>query len=128
MNRLTHHVTLVTFAIAALALLAQAAAAAPADSCQGISDDIARTEQQRKEAVEKAETAWKLVVPFAVLARKASSKSAAEEAERQLVVLRKRAADEGCSAIAGDGLALRCAPTRGTATPPATTVDCGALP
>jgi len=131
-------ITLATFMVALLGLVvhgagaapeagAQTTAAVPADSCPRIAEDIARTELQRKQAVEQGESAWKLVLPFAVLARKASSQSGIEAADRQLVVLRQRAGAEGCGGGAGEGLALRCSPRIGIEQPLGRNVDCAVL-
>jgi hypothetical protein len=85
-----------------LALLAPLAAwGAPStqsgDACLRIATDIERAEKARKEAVEKGDNAWKTVLPFAVIARKASSKAAVDEADKQLAALRQQAAAEGCN-------------------------------
>jgi hypothetical protein len=80
------------FAACLLAASAWAAETPPAIDCGQIESEIARTEQARRAAVEQSETAWKAVVPFVVLARKASAKSALDEADKRLTELKTQAA------------------------------------
>jgi hypothetical protein len=84
--------------LALLTALAWTMPAASSEACPRIAADAERAEKARKEAIEMGATAWKVVVPFAVLARKASSKAAADEADKQLAALRQQAAAEGCDA------------------------------
>jgi hypothetical protein len=78
-------------------LILAAAASAPAPmSCDDIGQEIARTETARLEALEKQNTAWKAVIPFAIVARHASGKAAAEEAGQRLAVLREQYERQGC--------------------------------
>jgi hypothetical protein len=51
-----------------------------------------RTEQARRAAQDDSDNAWKAVVPFVVLARKASAKAALEDAGKQLAALKAQAA------------------------------------
>jgi hypothetical protein len=83
--------------LAWLAPLAWSAPAMPSEACLRIAADTERADKARKDAVEKGDTAWKTVLPFAVIARKASSKAALDEADKQLAELRQRSAAEGCS-------------------------------
>lgn len=89
---------LVAIALALLAPWASAAPATPGDACLRITADIERAEQARKAAVEKGDNAWKTILPFAVIARKASSKAAVDDADKQLAALRRQAEAEGCDA------------------------------
>lgn len=66
--------------------------AQPAPPCTHIEAEVARAEEARRAAVEQSDNAWKAVVPFVVLARKASAKSALEEAEKKLAALKAQAA------------------------------------
>ncbi len=75
-----------------LASSAWAAETPPPIDCDQIQAEIARTEQARRAAAEQSETAWKAVVPFAVLARKASAKSALADADKRLAELKAQAA------------------------------------
>lgn len=67
---------------------APAAATAPSASattdCRQLSAQIASAEQARRAAREQEKEAWKAVVPFAVVARYAKGKAAAENADKQL--------------------------------------------
>jgi hypothetical protein len=85
----------------ALALLAPACLATPAtpsEACLRIAADLERAQAARKEALDKGDTAWKTVLPFAVIARKASSKAAADEADKRIAALRRQADTESCDA------------------------------
>jgi hypothetical protein len=82
-----------TTALAAPAVFAQPAPAAeaPADAavdCTALDVALQRTEQARRAAQDDSDNAWKAVVPFVVLARKASAKSALDDADRQLAALK----------------------------------------
>jgi hypothetical protein len=86
----------------ALALLPLCAAATPVttpEACVRLGAEIERAEQARQAAVEKGDTAWKTVLPFAVVARKVSAKAAADEAAKQIAELRQQAQREGCDAF-----------------------------
>lgn len=81
-------------AVAALALPAWAAPSTQdpaAAECEPLNAEIARTEQARRRAADDADNAWKAVVPFAVLARKASARSALDEADKRLAELKLQA-------------------------------------
>jgi hypothetical protein len=92
----------ITAALCALpALPPLAAEPAPAAACMQIEAEIARSQEARRAAVEQSDTAWKAVVPFVVLARKASAKSALDEAEKKLAALQAQAAQ--CEAPRDDG-------------------------
>jgi hypothetical protein len=69
----------------------------PSEACTRITAEIERAGQARKQAAEKGDNAWKTVLPFAVIARKASSKAAVAEADKQLGALRRQFEAEGCS-------------------------------
>lgn len=89
---------LTTLALALIAPWAWAAPAAPSDACLRIAADLEQVQQARQQAVQKGDNAWKTVLPFAIIARKASSKAAVDEADRQLAALRRQAEAEGCDA------------------------------
>lgn len=72
-----------------------------AGDCSRLGADIAQTGEQRREAIEQGESAWKAVVPFAVLARKAKAKSVVEAADARLVELQAASERQGCSRNAG---------------------------
>lgn len=75
-------------AVAALALPALATPSAPVADCEQMQAEVARVEQARRKAADDADNAWKAVVPFVVLARKASAKSAVDEADKRLAALK----------------------------------------
>jgi hypothetical protein len=87
---------LTALGMALIAPCAFAAPAAPSDACMRIAADQAQVQQARQHALEKRDSAWKAVLPFAVIARKVSSKAAVEEADRQVAALRRAAEAEGC--------------------------------
>jgi hypothetical protein len=89
--------TLCAAVLGLVALSAIAAEPATAVDCTRLEADVARAEQARRAAVEQSDNAWKAVVPFVVLARKASAKSALEEADKTLAAL-KAQASQGCEA------------------------------
>ena len=68
-----------------------------APTCAQLDEQLARTEEARRAADEKGQNAWKAVVPFAVAARYASGKAAANEAEDTIAELRSQAALRGCT-------------------------------
>lgn len=70
-------------------------------SCAQLDADIAQTDEALRAAQAKSQDAWKVVVPFAVAARYATSKSAANSATQQLDQLRAEAARRGCPGHAG---------------------------
>lgn len=87
--------------LALSALSAPVCLAAPAtqsEACLRIAADVERFDKMRKDAVERNDNAWKAIVPFAILARKTGSKADIEEADKQLLGLRHKAAAEGCDA------------------------------
>lgn len=70
-------------------------------SCAQLEADIAQTDEALRSAQAKNQDAWKVVVPFAVAARYATSKSAANNATQQLEALRAEAAHRGCPGHTG---------------------------
>ena len=88
----------VTVGLALATLTAAAAPGLPGDACLQVAADLERAEQARKAAVDKGDNAWKAVLPFVVVALKASSKAAVDEADRQLAALRRQAEAGGCDA------------------------------
>lgn len=71
-----------------------------ASDCAQLAAEIDRTEEARRIAVEEGDNAWKAIVPFVVLARKASSKAAVDEADRKLGDLKAQSQRQGCAAPA----------------------------
>jgi hypothetical protein len=100
-------VVFVSFALLCSAALAQEASASPAPEstpppaadCLAIDSEIARAAEARRVAIERSANAWKAVIPVAVLARKASARSALEEADRKLAAL--KVAAQRCEPAAG---------------------------
>ncbi len=74
---------------------ASSTALSPLD-CSALRAEIQRTEAVRGEALEKEHDAWKAVVPFAVAARYASSKSTVGDADQTLAALRHERDRRGC--------------------------------
>lgn len=72
----------------------------PVSDCMQLAAEIDRTDEARRNAVEEGDKAWKAIVPFVVLARKASSKAAADEADRKLADLKAQSLRQGCTAPA----------------------------
>jgi hypothetical protein len=68
-----------------------ASATSRAADCNQIDSEIVHSVEVRRVAGEQSENAWKAVVPFVVLARKASAKSALEEADKNLAALKAQA-------------------------------------
>lgn len=65
--------------------------------CSQIEAQIGAAEQARQAALEKEQDAWKVVIPFAVAARYASSKAAVSEADERLAQLRAESTRRGCA-------------------------------
>jgi hypothetical protein len=80
-----------------LALPAAAAANPGENECTQLEIERARAEQAKRSALEQGDKAWKAIVPFVVLARKASSKAAADEADQKLAELRQQSLRLECS-------------------------------
>lgn len=68
----------------------------PTSDCTQLAAEIERAEEARRVAVEEGENAWKAIVPFVVLARKASSKATVEEADRKLADLKGQSLRQRC--------------------------------
>jgi hypothetical protein len=96
-------------ALTALPLLLAACAAGPAPTptaalpttCPQLAAEQQRADSDRLLALQQKETAWKAVIPFAVAARYAKSKSAAEQAQQRADALGRQAAAQGCLAQGG---------------------------
>ncbi len=69
----------------------------PVSDCLQLAAEVDRTDEARRAAVDEGDKAWKAIVPFVVLARKASSKAAVDEADRKLAELKAQSARQGCS-------------------------------
>lgn len=78
-------------------VLARAEPSSPTDTCRRIAAETDRAGQLRLDAIDKGETAWRAVLPFAVIARKATGKAEAGQAEKRLAVLDAEARREGCA-------------------------------
>lgn len=71
---------------------------APAmNDCNQLRGEIARAEDEKRAAREKQEDAWKVVIPFAVVAQYVSGKTAVEEADRRLAELGGQSKRAGCA-------------------------------
>lgn len=68
-----------------------------APHCDELAAQIVAAEQARRTALEKGQDAWQAVIPFAVAARWASSKSAAADAEQRLAQLRSELDKHACA-------------------------------
>ncbi len=93
--------TLVFFALVSSLLLGACASTPPAPEpapvdCSLLRTQIALTQEDKREGVEKRDGAWKAVVPFAVAGRYGSGMRQADAADKRLVELQERAAVEGC--------------------------------
>ena len=73
-----------------------ASPAAPVADCRALGADIASAEEARRTAHEKESTAWKAVLPFAVVARHAKGKAEGAQAEQRLVALKTQYGRQGC--------------------------------
>ena len=78
------------------ALPATLPADTPTADCRDLGAEIAKFENARRAAQEKERDAWKAVVPFAVVARKASGRADTEKAEKKLEKLRAEYTQQGC--------------------------------
>jgi hypothetical protein len=87
-----------------LALPAWALATAPIfdlPDCPTLAAQIAKADDARRKAADEADNAWKAVVPFVVLARKASAKSALDEAGKRLADLKAQQQSARCTVPQG---------------------------
>jgi hypothetical protein len=71
-------------------------AAAAISECKDLDAEIAAVEVAKRQSLAKQQDAWKVVIPFAVLARYAGAKSAAAEADQRLNELRSEFARQSC--------------------------------
>jgi hypothetical protein len=69
--------------------------------CSELNAEVERTDQARREAVEKKQGAWKFVVPVAVVGRYAQGAVAAGQADKRLDELKTERVRQGCAAGAG---------------------------
>lgn len=74
---------------------APATAAATLD-CAALAGEIRAATEARGAAEEQQQDAWKAIVPFAVAARYARGKAAAQESQQQLAELQRQAVARGC--------------------------------
>lgn len=78
-------------------IAASAAAPLPAPrDCTQLHAEIAGAKARQREALDKQQDAWKVVVPFAVAARYASAMSAVDDAGKRLAELNAESARQGC--------------------------------
>lgn len=64
--------------------------------CAQLGAQVAQAEAARHAALEREQNAWKVIVPFAVAARYATSKSAVADADERLAQLRAESTRQGC--------------------------------
>jgi hypothetical protein len=88
--------SLLVAALAGCASTPGGVTSAAAQDCRQLGAEIARSEEAKREALDKQQNAWKAVIPFAVVARYASGKSAAAEADGRLADLKAGFARQGC--------------------------------
>lgn len=82
--------------VTACAAPPQAAPGAAAADCAQIEAKLADAEKARREAQQQKQDAWKVVVPFAVAARRVQAGKALEAAEHQQAALKAAAQKQGC--------------------------------
>jgi hypothetical protein len=73
------------------------AAAEPAADCSALAAQISATREAKRVAQEQEQSAWKAIVPFAVMARYAGGKTAAAEADQRLAALEDQFNRQACS-------------------------------
>jgi len=73
------------------------APASPISECGELQAEIAGVEEAKRSAVARQQAAWKAVIPFAVAARYAGGKSAADDADKRLQQLKHESARQGCN-------------------------------
>ena len=78
-----------------------ASPAAPVADCRALGADFASAEEARRTAQEKESTAWKAVLPVAVVARHAKGKAEGAQAEQRLVALKTQYGRQGCQSHVG---------------------------
>lgn len=78
-----------------------ASPAAAVTDCRTLGAEIAGAEAARRSAQEKESTAWKAVLPFAVVARHAKGKAEGAQAEQRLVALKSQYGRQGCQSHVG---------------------------
>jgi hypothetical protein len=101
MNR----VFLTAVPVIAATLVLGACASAPDESaartaaldCTAIDGEMTRVTEAQRAAEQQQHDAWKVVVPFAVMARYGKAKAAADESRQQLADLQQQAASRGCA-------------------------------
>lgn len=65
--------------------------------CRQLGAEIARVEGEKRAALEKEQGAWKTVIPFVVVARYVSGKSAVGKADKDLGKMHAEFSRQGCS-------------------------------
>jgi hypothetical protein len=92
--------TLATAVLAVLAGCAQPGAvtqpSGPAD-CPQLERELAELNKARQDAAAKQSEAWKAIVPFAVVGRYASGKSAEAQAEQEIAARNAEMQRQGCA-------------------------------
>lgn len=68
-----------------------------AEDCNHLRVEIARTADERRAGVEKRDDAWKVVIPFAVVAQYMAGKSAVDAADQRLAELGEQSRRKGCA-------------------------------
>jgi hypothetical protein len=89
--------TLTALAVAVFSTFVVVAAQAEPTDCATVGAEIARSEEAKRVALEQKQDAWKVVVPFAVVARYAKGKAASSDADKRLAELNAQYARQGCA-------------------------------
>ena len=66
-------------------------------NCKQLATAVAANEEARRVALEKQQGAWKVVLPFAVVARYAAGKAELKDAEERRATLQRELAQRGCA-------------------------------
>ena len=74
-----------------------AASTTPQADCQRLLSEMAESEQDKKDAAAKKDTAWKAVVPFLVTARYVDGKNDLGEADERIGKLQNEFDQRGCN-------------------------------
>jgi hypothetical protein len=64
--------------------------------CASLASELHAAAESQRVAEQQQQDAWKAVVPFAVVARYAKGKAAAQGSEQRLAELQRQAATRGC--------------------------------
>jgi hypothetical protein len=64
--------------------------------CASLASEIHAADEARRAAEQRRQDAWKVLVPFAVLARYGQADAAVDESGQRLAQLRRQADERGC--------------------------------